>query len=169
MKSLFLTILQLSSIQCPFVFKAKYFRHSPSWCRTPILGSSRWGLNPFSLGRATAVVIIFSFVDCLTGSVGLSYPMSLFLLLISLLPLLYIFSCGKYSDRFQVVFIGRSEVTQLCEIFCDSVDCSLPGYSIHGIFQARVLERVALSTSSGSFRPRDWTWVSLIVGGCFNL
>ena len=35
-----------------------------------------------------------------------------------------------------------SEVIQLCLILCDHMDCSLPGSSIHGIFQARVLEGV---------------------------
>ena len=40
------------------------------------------------------------------------------------------------------------------------MDCSLPGSSIHGIFQARVLEWVAISFSSGSPQPRDGIWVS---------
>ena len=38
---------------------------------------------------------------------------------------------------------SESEVTQSCLTLCDSMDCSLPGSSIHGIFQARVLEWVA--------------------------
>jgi len=38
-----------------------------------------------------------------------------------------------------------SEVAQLCLNLCSPMDCSLPGYSIHGIFQARVLEWVAIS------------------------
>ena len=38
-------------------------------------------------------------------------------------------------------------VTQLCLTLCDPLDCSLPGSSIHGIFQARVLEWVAISFS----------------------
>ena len=38
---------------------------------------------------------------------------------------------------------------------CDPMDYSLPGSSIHGIFQARVLEWVAISYSSGSFQPGD--------------
>ena len=38
-----------------------------------------------------------------------------------------------------------SEVTQLCPTLCDPMDCSLPGSSVHGIFQARVLEWVAIS------------------------
>ena len=40
-----------------------------------------------------------------------------------------------------------SEVTQSCLTLCDPMDCSLPGFSIHGIFQARVLEEVAISFS----------------------
>ena len=40
------------------------------------------------------------------------------------------------------------------------MDCSPPGYSVHGILQARILEWVAISFSRGSFQPRDWTCVS---------
>ena len=41
--------------------------------------------------------------------------------------------------------------------------CSLPGSSVHGIFQAIVLEWIAISFSRGSSWPRNWTWVSHIV------
>ena len=47
---------------------------------------------------------------------------------------------------------------------CDPMDCSLPGSSIHGIFQARVLEWVAISFSRGSSQPRDQTQVSCTAG-----
>ena len=47
------------------------------------------------------------------------------------------------------------------------MDCSLPGSSIHGIFQARVLEWVAISFYRGSSRPRDRTQVSRIAGRRF--
>ena len=40
----------------------------------------------------------------------------------------------------------------------------LPGSSVHGICQARILEWVAISFSRGSFQPRAWTWVSCIAG-----
>ena len=40
------------------------------------------------------------------------------------------------------------------------MDCSLPGSSVHGISQIRILEWVAISTSRGSSQPRDWTQVS---------
>ena len=50
--------------------------------------------------------------------------------------------------------------------FCDTMYCSPPGSSIHGIFQARILEWVALSFSRGPSWPRDWTSVSCI--SCFG-
>ena len=53
-----------------------------------------------------------------------------------------------------------SEVSQLCPTLCNPMDCSLPGSSFHGIFQARILEWVAISFSRGYSQPRDWTWVS---------
>ena len=51
------------------------------------------------------------------------------------------------------------EVTQSCPTLCDPMDCSLPGTSIHGIIQARILEWVAISFSRGSSWPRDWTCI----------
>ena len=42
------------------------------------------------------------------------------------------------------------------------MDCSLPGSSVHGILQARILVQVAISFSKGSSEPKDWTWVSYI-------
>ena len=63
----------------------------------------------------------------------------------------------------------ESEVAQSCPTLCDPVDCSLPGSSIHGILQERILEWVAISFSRGSSRPRDWTQVSCIAGRCFTL
>ena len=44
---------------------------------------------------------------------------------------------------------------QSCPTLCDPMDCSLPGSSVHGIFQAIVLEWIAISFSRGSFQPRD--------------
>ena len=53
--------------------------------------------------------------------------------------------------------------------FWDPMDCSLPGFSVHGIFQARVLEWVATSFSRGSSWPRDQTQVSCIASRHFTL
>ena len=44
----------------------------------------------------------------------------------------------------------KSFVAQLCLTLCDPMDCSLPGSSVHGILQARILEWVAMPSSRGS-------------------
>ena len=58
-----------------------------------------------------------------------------------------------------VIFFKRkgkeSEVAQLCPTLCDPMDCNLLGSSVHEIFQARVLEWVAISFFRGSSQPRD--------------
>ena len=56
-----------------------------------------------------------------------------------------------------------------CVWLCDPMDCSLPSSSVHGIFQARILEWVAISFSRRSSQPRNWTQVSHIVGRCFTV
>ena len=48
-------------------------------------------------------------------------------------------------------------VTQLCLTLCNPMVCSLPGSSVHGMFQARILEWVAMPFSRGSPQPRDQT------------
>ena len=60
-------------------------------------------------------------------------------------------------------------VTHSCLTLCHPMDCSLPGSSVHGIFQARILEWVAIPFSRGSCQPRDWTWVSQIAGGFLTI
>ena len=47
------------------------------------------------------------------------------------------------------------EVAQSCPTLCDPMDCSLPGFSVHGFFQAIVLEWIAISFSKGSSQPTD--------------
>ena len=49
---------------------------------------------------------------------------------------------------------------ELGQTSCDPMDYSPPGSSVHGVFQARMLEWVAISSSRGSSRTRDRTWVS---------
>ena len=50
----------------------------------------------------------------------------------------------------------------------DPMDCSPPGSSVHGIFQSRILELIAISFSRGSSRSRNQTWVSCIAGRSFT-
>ena len=67
------------------------------------------------------------------------------------------------------VKVKESEVAQSCPTLFDPVDCSLPGSSVHGILQARILEWVAISFSRGSSWPRDQTQISHFAGRRFNL
>ena len=60
-------------------------------------------------------------------------------------------------------------VTQSCLGLCNPMDCSLPGSSVNGILQARILEWVATSSSRGSSWPRDRTPVSYITGRFFTI
>ena len=64
---------------------------------------------------------------------------------------------------------SESEVILSRPTLCDPMNCSLSGSSVHGIFQARILECVAISFSRGSSQPRDQTRVSYIVGRCFTI
>ena len=70
------------------------------------------------------------------------------------------------SDTHRECMKGK-KVAQSCPTLCNPIDCSPPGSSIHGIFQARVLGWVAISFSRGSSWPRDRTQVSGIAGTCF--
>ena len=68
-----------------------------------------------------------------------------------------LFNWRQYTNFFCYFCIGdaffrgikyESEVTQSCPTLCDPMDCSLPGSSVHGIFQAWIPEWVAISFSS---------------------
>ena len=58
------------------------------------------------------------------------------------------------------------------QLFCDTMDCSLPGLSVHWILQASMLKCVAIPSSRGSSWPRNQTCISCgscIEGGFFYL
>ena len=93
-----------------------------------------------------------------------------------------VFLVSKVPDR------GCCWVTSLCPTLCDPVDCSPPGSAIHGIFQARILEWVAISSPGNLFLTQgrnpcllhwqvDSLWLSrqgsqglrLFKGGCYSL
>ena len=76
--------------------------------------------------------------------------------------------CVCVCIHIYMVVMVNGEVAQSCPTLCDPVDCSLQGSSIHGILQARILEWVAISFSSGPSQPRDQTQVSCIAGRCFT-
>ena len=78
----------------------------------------------------------------------------------------------RYADDTTLMAESKSEseVAQSCPTLCDSVDCSLPASSVHGILQVRMLEWVAISFPKGSSRSRDRTCVdrTCLAGRHFN-
>ena len=77
-------------------------------------------------------------------------------------PIFSVFSCNYCV----------CSVAQSCLTFCDPMDYSLPGSSVHGILQARILEWVTVYSSRGSSCLRDRTCVSrvsCIAGSLYHL
>ena len=75
-----------------------------------------------------------------------------FLLLCFVLLKIILNYCFNSGGRFVCVYVL---VTQSCPTLCGPMDCSLPDCSVHGILQARIVGRVAISFSRRSSRPRD--------------
>ena len=59
-------------------------------------------------------------------------------------------------------------IAQSCLTLCDPVDYSPPGSSVHGVFQAKILEWVAISYSRGSTQPKDQTAPPALTGRFFT-
>ena len=64
---------------------------------------------------------------------------------------------------------GEVKVTQSCPTLWDPMDCSLPGSSVYGILQVRILEWVTMSFSRGSSQPRGQIQVFHIASGLFTV
>ena len=72
---------------------------------------------------------------------------------------------GRLLVHFPLPFVAACEVLHAQSVvsaICDPIDCGPPSSSVHGIFQARILEWVAISLSRESSWPRDWTHNSCI-------
>ena len=140
-------------------------------------------LLPLEIGITKIGTMIFTHV---TGNETLSkngklclfdirrFTVSLFFILLSLLYVKITLVQADPKKKLTRSLVSKaleseSEVTRSCPTLCDPVDCSLPGSSVHGILQARILEWVAISFSRGSSQPRDRTRVSCIAGRRFIL
>ena len=75
---------------------------------------------------------------------------------------------GNLKISVRVMYTTRQKTStftmrpQSCPTLHDPMDCSPPSFSVHGIFQARILEWVAISKSKGSSWHRDWSCVSCV-------
>ena len=85
----------------------------------------------------------------------------------------YSLGCGEndgwtYFPCLPGLVLYMHSMAQSCLTLCGLRNCSPPGSTAHGIFQARILEWVAISSSRGSSKPRDWNFVSCVADGFFT-
>ena len=74
----------------------------------------------------------------------------------------YLSNCLKFLLVYQCQLCLSMCFVLSCVQLCDPMDCNLPGSSVDGIYQARILEWIPISFSQGSSQPRDWTRVSYV-------
>ena len=74
----------------------------------------------------------------------------------------YVRGSGDVHNNISLWVSEWVKVTQSCPTLCDSMDCSLPGSSIHGILQL-------FPSPGSSSQPRDWAQVSHFAGGFFTI
>ena len=73
------------------------------------------------------------------------------------------------EKNFFLLLCVHAKLLQSCLTLWDPMDCSLPGSSVCGILQTRILEWVAMPSSRGSSQPKDRTQVSRIRGEFFTV
>ena len=73
-----------------------------------------------------------------------------------------------FTDKGGIYWRGVCVYAKLCLTLCNPMDCSPPGSSVHGIFQAGIKEWVAISSSRGSSQPRDRTHNPALAGAFFT-
>ena len=121
---------------CPLVHQSFKFLCSP--INNGVLNKNTFGLEVKSVGKKSRPGFFLSYATQWAG-----WPWTRHLISLNFIILIW---------RLHVL------VVQSCPTLCDPMDCSLPGSSVHGIFQARILEWIAISFSKESSQPRDWTW-----------
>ena len=147
------------AVPTPFqwIYSKPHTNHYSVQLKTKVKGSL-WIFKTLSQGRSLHSVTLFY-------KLWITFPISqlCFLNLGRLLGLMQVPPCPPSFMDWDL------EVAQSCPTLCDSMDCSLLSSSVHGIFQAIVLEWIAISFSRGSSQPRDRTWVSRIAGRHFTV
>ena len=73
-----------------------------------------------------------------------------------------VFSHGKTWSYMCSGKVTHTYMLNCVWLFCDPMDCSLPGSYVHGILQARIYRVIAVSFSSGASQPRDWTRICCV-------
>ena len=150
------SLLQHHSYIAAIYWKERNWIKTRVWFLNPMLNHCLYWL-PSEDGAIMIVIIYQKVIEA--GNLGLlrqaefqSQPLNT-----SMTP-------ERWVNIFSVV-----KFAQLCPTVCDAMDCSLPGASVHGILQARILEWVAVLFTRGSSQTRDQTLVSCIEGRFFIL
>ena len=134
-----------------------------------------WSFRPLSCSIVCALIAIApaSFLwnntylvvyNCIRLYISIEFLVISHTLFAIISPTPTLSSPPSHLHKAKCMLKSESEVAQSCPTLCDPINWSLPRSSVHGIFQARVLEWVAIYFSRGYSQPRDWTWVSRIVG-----
>ena len=84
------------------------------------------------------------------------------------ISLLTVLVAHIYIYVYVYVYFSEVKIAQSCPTLATPCTVELPGFSVHGILQARILEWVAISFSRASSQPRNRTQVSCIVGRFFT-
>ena len=98
----------------------------------------------------------------LAHKVSINLGVFVFIIVLENCPFLFFFFYQNRKMYFNHFILVLPKSFRSCPTLCDPMDCSPPGSSVHGIFQARVLEWVAISSSRGSSWFKNWTHISYI-------
>ena len=144
--------------QTLLAFKVRFPGDSQSLCQIPRLGSLTWGLEPSQWENLFGVIVLQP-VGHPLGDYGIWFFRFN----------IYIFI--QWYIQYNYNYIGmtvHAKLLQSCLTLCDSMDHSPPVSSVHGTFQARILEWVDMLSSRGASQPRDQTQASYVsfIGSC---
>ena len=136
----------ISSHTCGEKYSAKYLRLN--LCRSPEF--CMWEVRSLhcSVLRILRTLVSWALSSCLSAE-SLAVP--------AWVPPPHTTAWKTLSNQERRAVVGlKVNLAQPCLTVCDPMNCSLPGSSVHGILQARILVRVAIPFFRGSSQPRDW-------------
>ena len=110
--------------------------------------------------------VLLCAVPCSPGSCSVRYSSSSLGTLITCV--MHKAPYGQLKKNSSKKRLCMCSVAKSCLALCNLMDCSAPGSSVRGIFQARKLECVAIAFSRRSSQPRDRTHISCLAGGFFT-
>ena len=125
-----------------------------------------WSIQIHSLSKGSFLLLYILWVrNKVWWHISITVIYRVFILTALKIPCLLIhLSLPTYPHNhwFLIFSMCFTKSLRSCATLGNPMDCSPPGFSVHGILQARILEWVAMPSSRGSSWPRDWTHVSYV-------